>query len=126
MRMRERLRKGKAEQERRAHLAARRAEEVWSASSLKMRKAERAPREAVYRAEMLKCTIEGGGLRPRWPRSLEAVREGSGTGEPPQHQAAHHRIDHGLATLAQPLVVLAQAPALREPTNGSFRHPAPW
>jgi hypothetical protein len=69
--MRQRLRKGKAEQERRAHQAARRAEEVWSASSLKMRKAERGPREAVYRAEMLKWRIEGGGLGPRWPRSLE-------------------------------------------------------
>jgi hypothetical protein len=35
--------------------------------------------------------------------SLEAVGEGSNTGEPPQHQAAHHRIDHGLARLTQPL-----------------------
>ena len=69
--MRERLRKGKAEQERRALQAARRAEEVWSASYSKMRKVERAPREAVYRAEMLEWTIEGGGLRPRRPRSLE-------------------------------------------------------
>ena len=72
--MRERLRKGKAEQERRAHQAARRAEEVWSASSSKMRKAERAPREALYRAEMLKWRIEGGGLRPRRPRSLAGRR----------------------------------------------------
>jgi len=31
---------------------------------------------------------------------LEAVREGSNTGKSPQHQAAHHRMDHGLATLA--------------------------
>jgi hypothetical protein len=36
---------------------------------------------------------------------LEAVREGSNTGESPQHQASHDRVDHGLATLAQPLVV---------------------
>src|SRR5215217_4057623 len=36
---------------------------------------------------------------------LEAVREGSNTGESPQHQATHDRTDHGLATLAQPLVV---------------------
>jgi hypothetical protein len=71
MYMRERLRKGKAEQERRALQAARRAEEVWSASSLKMRRVERAPREADYRAEMLKWRIEGGALRPRRPRSLE-------------------------------------------------------
>ena len=72
--MRERLRKGKAEQERRAHQAARRAEEVWSASSSQMRKAERAPREAIHKAEMLKWRIEGGGLRPRRPRSLLAGR----------------------------------------------------
>ena len=71
MRMRERLRKGKAEQERRAHQAARRAEQIWSASSSQMRRAERVPREAVYRAEMLKWRIEGVGLRPRRPRSLE-------------------------------------------------------
>jgi hypothetical protein len=72
--MRERLRKGKAEQERRAQQAARRAEEVWSASYSQMRRVERAPREAVYRAEMLKWQIEGGGLRPRRPRSLLAGR----------------------------------------------------
>jgi hypothetical protein len=71
--MRERLRKGKAEQERRALQAARRAEAIWSASSSQMRRAEREPREAVYRAEMLKWRIEGGGLRPRRQRSLEAV-----------------------------------------------------
>jgi hypothetical protein len=74
MYMSERLRKGKAEQERRAHQAARRAEEVWSASYSQMRKAERAPREADYRAEMLKWRIEGSSLRPRRPRSLEAGR----------------------------------------------------
>jgi hypothetical protein len=74
MPMRERLRKGKAEQERRAHQAARRAEEVWSASSSKMRKAEREPREAVYRAEMLEWRIEGRGLRARRPRSLAERR----------------------------------------------------
>src|SRR5215216_799684 len=71
MYMRERLRKGKAGQERRAQQAARRAEEVWSASSSKMRKAERAPREAVYKAETLKWRMEGGGLSPRRPRSPE-------------------------------------------------------
>jgi len=57
--MKEKLRKGKAEQERRAHQAARRAEEVWSASYSKVREAERAPREAAHRAEMLKWRIEG-------------------------------------------------------------------
>jgi hypothetical protein len=71
MYMRDRLKKRKAEQERRAHQAARRADEIMSASYSQMRKAERAPREADYRAEMLKWRIEGGGLRPRRPRSLE-------------------------------------------------------
>ena len=74
MRMRERLRKGKAEQERRALQAARRADEIWNASYSQMRRAEREPREAVYRAEMLKWRIEGGGLRPRRPRSLAGRR----------------------------------------------------
>jgi hypothetical protein len=74
MYMKERLRKGKAEQELRALQAARRAEEVWSASYAKMRRAEREPREAVYRSEMLKWRIEGGGLRPRRLRSLAGRR----------------------------------------------------
>jgi hypothetical protein len=71
MYMRERLGKGKTEQERRAQQAARRADEIMNASSSRMRKAEREPREAVYRAEMLKWRIEGRGLRPRRQRSLE-------------------------------------------------------
>jgi hypothetical protein len=72
--MKERLRKEKAEQERRAQQAACRADEIWSASSSQMRKAERPPREALYRVEMLKWRIEGGGLRPRRPRSLAGRR----------------------------------------------------
>jgi len=56
---------------------------------------------------------------------LEAVREGSNTGKSPQHQATHHRMDHGLATLAQPLVVLAHPSALRELADGSLCYPAP-
>ena len=68
--MRKRLCKGKAAQERRAQRAAHRADEVLSASSSRMREAERAPREALHRAEKLKWRIEGGGLRPRRPRSL--------------------------------------------------------
>ena len=72
--MKERLHNGKAEQERRAQLAARKADEILSASSSKMREAERAPREAVYKAEMLKWRIEGGGLRPRLPRRSLAGR----------------------------------------------------
>ena len=72
--MKERLHKGKAEQERRAQQAARRADEILSASERTMRKAERGPREAVYKAEMLKWRIEGGGLRPRLPRRSLAGR----------------------------------------------------
>jgi hypothetical protein len=73
--MRERPRKGKAEQERRAWQAERRAEQIWSASSSQMRKAERAPMEALYKVEMLKWRIEGsGGLRPRLPSSLAGRR----------------------------------------------------
>ena len=67
----QRLRNRKAEQERRAQQAARRAQEILRASSSKMRKAERGPREVVYRAEMLKWRIEGSTLSPRRPRSLE-------------------------------------------------------
>ena len=74
IRMKEGLHKGKAEQERRAQQAARRAEEILRASSSQMRKAERAPREALYRAEVLKWRIEGDGLRPRRPRSLAGRR----------------------------------------------------
>src|SRR5215208_1170646 len=44
--------------------------------------------------------------------SLEAVREGSSTGKSPQHQAAHHSVDHRLSTLAQPFVVLAHPSTL--------------
>ena len=73
--MRERLRESKAEQERRAQQAARRAEEILSVSSSRMRKADVGPREAVYRAEMLKWRIEGSSLRPRRPRSLELGAE---------------------------------------------------
>jgi len=72
--MSERLRKGKAEQERRPQQATRRADEILSASERRMRRAEREPREALYRAEMLKWRIEGSTLRPRRPRSLEAGR----------------------------------------------------
>ena len=72
--MNERLHEGKAEQERRAQQAARRADEILSASSSRMREAERAPREAVYGAEMLKWRIEGGVPKPRLPRSLAGRR----------------------------------------------------
>jgi hypothetical protein len=63
------MHKLKAEQERRARQGARRAETILSASSSRMRKAERASREALYRVEMLPWRIEGGNLRPRRPHS---------------------------------------------------------
>ena len=72
--MEEGLHEGKAEQERRAQQAALRADEILSASSSQMREAGRAPREAGYKAEMLKWRIEGGGSRPRLPRSLARRR----------------------------------------------------
>ena len=72
--MRERLRRGKAEQERLAQQAARRADQLMSASYSQMREAERTPREALYRAEVLKWRIEGGGLKPRLARRSLAGR----------------------------------------------------
>jgi hypothetical protein len=67
--MKNELRIGKAEQERRAQQAARRAEGILSASSAQLRKAERAAREASYRVEVLPWRIEGGNLRPRRQRA---------------------------------------------------------
>jgi hypothetical protein len=72
--MRQRLCKGKAAQEQRAQQAAHSADEILSASSSQMRKAERTPREALHRAELLKWRIEGGGLRLRRPRSVAGRR----------------------------------------------------
>jgi hypothetical protein len=53
MKMKPRMRKRKAEQERRAQQGARRAEEILSASSSRMRKAERASLETLCRVEVL-------------------------------------------------------------------------
>ena len=66
------------EQERRAHRATLRAEEVLGASSGPMRKAERKAREATHRAEGLKWRIDGRGIRPRplpGRRSIEVSEE---------------------------------------------------
>src|ERR671912_972898 len=79
MKRKPRMRKRKAEQERRAQQGARRAEEILSASSSRMRKAERASLETLYRVEILPWRIEGGSLRPRRPRS----GAGRGRGMPP-------------------------------------------
>jgi hypothetical protein len=70
MKLKPRMRKRKAEQERRAQQATRRAEEILSASERRMRKAVRASLETLYRVEVLPWRIEGGDLRPRRPRSV--------------------------------------------------------
>jgi len=64
------MHKRKAEQERRAQQGARRAEEILSAFSSRMRKAERAALETLCRVEVLPWRIESGSLRPRRPCSL--------------------------------------------------------
>ena len=102
--MRERLRQRKAEQERRAQQAARRAEEILSVSSSKMRKAERGPREAVYWAEMLKWRIEGSSLRPRRPRTSVNKGKIKGRGVMPQP----------FALRARPAKLLCALPSHRE------------
>ena len=55
------------EQEWRAHQAALRADGVLRASYGRMRKAERAAKEAVHRGEELKWRTDGRGVRPRRP-----------------------------------------------------------
>jgi hypothetical protein len=72
------MNKRNAEQEWRAQQGARRAEEILSASERRMRKAERASLETLYRVEMLPWRIGGGSLRPRRPCSLP----GRGRGRP--------------------------------------------
>jgi hypothetical protein len=69
MKRKPRMRKHKAEQERRAQQVTRRAEEILSASERKMRKAERASLGTLYRVEVLPWRIEVGDLRPRRSRS---------------------------------------------------------
>jgi hypothetical protein len=61
------------EQERPAHQASLRAEEVLHISDGQMRKVERKVKEATHRAEELKWRIEVGGIRPR---SLPSTRRG--------------------------------------------------
>jgi hypothetical protein len=56
---------GVHEQERRAHQASLRAEEVLEASYGPMREAERKAKETTHRAEELKWRIEGSVIRPR-------------------------------------------------------------
>lgn len=46
-------------------------------------------------------------------------------GQPLQHEPAPRRVDHGLTGLAQPLVVLAEPPALPQPAEGACGDPSP-
>src|SRR3712207_3477027 len=46
------------------------------------------------------------------------------TSQPPYHETGHRRVDERLTGGAQPLVVLAHPPVLREPREGAL-HPAP-
>jgi hypothetical protein len=70
MKRKPRMRKHRAEQERRSQQATRRAEEILSASERKMRKTERASLGTLYRVEVLPWRIELGDLRPRQSRSV--------------------------------------------------------
>ena len=56
---------GVREQERRAQQAAPKADGLLRACDGRKRNAERAAKEAAYRAEEVKWRIEGGGVRPR-------------------------------------------------------------
>src|SRR5918998_6303350 len=47
------------------------------------------------------------------------------TSQPPYHEPPHRDIDERFSSGAQPLVVLAHAPVLREPREGALHHPAP-
>jgi len=49
---------------------------------------------------MCRCFIQQAFLTKELAPTLEAVREGSNTDEPSQHQATHHHVDHGLARFA--------------------------
>src|SRR5262249_50572379 len=60
--------------------------------------------------------------RPHYqPNSVRTL----GAGQPPEHQPAHGDVQQRLAHLAQPLVVLAKAPALAAPRKRALHHPPP-
>ncbi len=46
-------------------------------------------------------------------------------GESPQQEAAHRRVDHGFAGLAQALIHLAEPPALTEQAERALVYPSP-
>src|SRR5215213_11911539 len=47
------------------------------------------------------------------------------TGQTPRHQPYHRRVDERLRARAQPFVILAHPPVLREPGEGPLHHPPP-
>src|ERR687898_3273715 len=55
----------------------------------------------------------------------ETVRKGLNTDQPSHHESTHGRIDERLAGRAQPLIIFAHPPVLREPREGSLHYPAP-
>src|SRR5215212_11762053 len=46
------------------------------------------------------------------------------TSQPPYHQPCHRRIDERFSGCAQPLVILAHPPVLREPAEGPLHYPS--
>src|SRR5215211_1099783 len=46
------------------------------------------------------------------------------TSQPPYHQPCHRRIDERFSGGAQPLVILAHPPVLREPGEGPLHYPS--
>src|SRR5215207_9908633 len=55
----------------------------------------------------------------------ETVWKFSGTGQAPHHKPYHRGVHERLRAGAQPLVVLAHPPVLREPREGPLHHPPP-
>jgi len=56
---------------------------------------------------------------------LESIRKALSASQPPHHKTCNRRVDERLAGSAQPLVVLAQAPVLAQPCEGTFHDSAP-
>src|SRR3712207_6237160 len=61
-----------------------------------------------------------------WPPEVppEAIRQVLSTGQPPNHQPRHRRMDERFASRAQMLVILRHAPVVRDPSEGALRNPA--
>src|SRR5215212_5848373 len=57
--------------------------------------------------------------------SRETVWKLLHTGQPPHHKPPHRRVDEGLSSCAQPLVVLGHPPVVADPREGALHHPPP-